>query len=509
MSPGVPTSDQRRTRRHSRLRPTTLLKLSLFFIVVVFAIHASLISMPYFWDEVGYYVPAAWDLYGGGALISHSAIVTLHPPGVPAWVALWWKVFHPAVPVSRMAMLLLGAFTLLAGFLLAVELCGALEGAPAFMAVALLAASPLIYTQSLLVQLDLPAALLTTAALYLFLTERHLGASIACCLLVMTKETGALVPLVFAVWLAAEARFRRAAVYLAPLALTAGWLVYVHAKTGSWFGSEAFGRYNLTGNLTGTFRWSHVLLALARRVYFVFIGNFHWIGTLAILGGLRAGLFRRRRWAVAAVLASAHIVMVSVLGGAVLERYLLPVLPVFYAAAAAGLTRLSMNWRWAVAGGWLAGLVAGLFINPLFWPFPYENNLAMLDFTSLQRQTAESLAREYPHARVATTWPLSAVLSNPRWGYVDKPFRTVELSGYTGESFAPLAKDDFDVLVRYSRDWDPEYNLLRRREFLWAARILLSFREPLSTDELTARYNLREVHILQRGGQWVEIFVRQ
>ena len=56
------------------------------------ALHAPLLRLPYFWDEAGYYVPAARDLLLTGSLIPHSTLSNAHPPLVMAYLALWWKL---------------------------------------------------------------------------------------------------------------------------------------------------------------------------------------------------------------------------------------------------------------------------------------------------------------------------------------------------------------------------------------------------------------------------------
>jgi len=39
--------------------------LFVLFAVVLIALHAPLLQLPYFWDEAGYYIPAARDLFWG------------------------------------------------------------------------------------------------------------------------------------------------------------------------------------------------------------------------------------------------------------------------------------------------------------------------------------------------------------------------------------------------------------------------------------------------------------
>src|SRR5215831_16816514 len=89
-----------------------LLAFSLIF-TCLFVSHAALLRLPYFWDEAGYFVPAARDLLLTGSLIPHSTLSNAHPPLVMLWLAFWWKfsAFTPAV--TRTAMLLVAALALL------------------------------------------------------------------------------------------------------------------------------------------------------------------------------------------------------------------------------------------------------------------------------------------------------------------------------------------------------------------------------------------------------------
>src|SRR5206468_13042055 len=76
-------------------------------------LHLPLLHLPYFWDEAGYYVPAAYDIYKDAALIPHSTLSNAHPPLVMAYLALAWKIFGSSPVVTHCAMLLISAFGLL------------------------------------------------------------------------------------------------------------------------------------------------------------------------------------------------------------------------------------------------------------------------------------------------------------------------------------------------------------------------------------------------------------
>src|SRR5450432_3700071 len=99
-------------------RPHPAFVLAVIF-VVMFLLHLPLLQLPYFWDEAGYYVPAARDLFLTGSLIPHTTQSNAHPPLVLAWLALWWKCFGYTPLVTRSAMVVGAAFSLTGVFRLA------------------------------------------------------------------------------------------------------------------------------------------------------------------------------------------------------------------------------------------------------------------------------------------------------------------------------------------------------------------------------------------------------
>ena len=89
--------------------------LALFF-SALFTLHLPLLRLPYFWDEAGYYIPAARDLLSTGSLIPHSTVSNAHPPLVMAYLAAAWKLAGFSPLITRSAMLLVAAFVLLGVF---------------------------------------------------------------------------------------------------------------------------------------------------------------------------------------------------------------------------------------------------------------------------------------------------------------------------------------------------------------------------------------------------------
>jgi hypothetical protein len=166
-------------------------------LVALFLLHAPLLQLPYFWDEAGYYVPAARDLLLSGSLIPHSTLSNAHPPLVLAWLALWWKVIGYAVLVTRSAMLVIAAFSLLGLFRLAERVACTEVAVASALCTALY---PVFFAQSSLAHVDLAAAGLTFWALCAYLEDRPLAVAVWFSLAALAKETAILAPIALALW---------------------------------------------------------------------------------------------------------------------------------------------------------------------------------------------------------------------------------------------------------------------------------------------------------------------
>ena len=163
---------------------------------LLIASHAPLLRLPYFWDEAGYYVPAARDLLAG-SLIPHSTPSNAHPPLVMAWLALIWKIMGFRPVVTRCAMLLLAAFSLLGLFRLALAVSSL---SVATWATFLTAVYPVFFAQSSLAQVDLPAAGFIFWGLEYYVRKRVWFAGIWFSLAALAKETAILVPMALLLW---------------------------------------------------------------------------------------------------------------------------------------------------------------------------------------------------------------------------------------------------------------------------------------------------------------------
>ncbi len=484
------------------MKPLASPKLWLLFLLAfgaLLALHSPYLRLPYFWDEMGQFIPTALDLYRDGSWITHTAVPNVHPPLVEALVALVWHVFGTSILAARLTMLAVASLGVALSFLLATRLTRGVAGASAVAAVLFLIASPIFYTQSMLVQLDMPAMSFTVLALLLFLDQRYAWCAAACTILVLTKETSITTPIVFGAWLwFREKQMRRALYFVLPAIALGMWLVFLHHGTGHWLGNEEFGRYNLAGTLDPI----HLALTVAERLRFLFWSDGHLVATVALVAGWR--LLRGRDWTVAALVAVAQVAMVTVVGTP-LARYLVPVLPIFFAAVATAASVYSTKWRWASHTALILLLIAGWFWNPPY-PYAYENNLSMVDFVRLQQDAAKYLDGTAAGKRIATAWPLTDELKNPSLGYVTHPLPTVDAGGLRLDYLALLNRQSFDLLVVYTRIKPAAGTILDIAPLRDRLQHYYEYDPQASREEIESKMGLIPLMRWARRDQWIEIY---
>jgi 4-amino-4-deoxy-L-arabinose transferase-like glycosyltransferase len=483
-------------------RRTSHLIFFVLFAAMLLLMHLPLLTLPFHWDEMGQFVPAALDLYREGAWVPHSTLPNVHPPGVMLLLAGVWKIFGFSILASRLTMLAIATVGAYLSFLLAIRLSRKSPDAPAVAAVVFLIVAPLFYTQSMMVLLDMPAMTLTVLSLLLFFDERYAACALATTALVLMKETAISTPMVFAGWLWFREKRRREALYfLAPAAALGLWLVELHHVTGHWLGNDEFARFNVNQSLN----FNHVLYALGRRIYALFLSDGHFLGTAALIAGWR--FLWGKEWTIAGLVAIAQTAVVTLLGGAVLDRYMLPVLPILYAAFAVAASAWSRPVRLCVQGAMVTLFVVGWFWNPPV-PFPYENNLAMVDFVRLQQSAAEYLEVHAADRRIATAWPFYDALIRPEFGYVHRPLNVpVRADGVRLSSVSQLNPNDFDVLVLYSAEWSVKGRVLDVRPIQWLVRAFLDPNVNATPEEIRATLGFVPVLRWTKGGQWIEIYL--
>ena len=150
-----------------RDRPVPLWMLLPLLFVGVYLSHVTLLRLPYYWDEAGYYIPAAWDFFRTGSLIPSTTLSNAHPPLPSIYLALWWKLGGMVPSVTRTAICLVAATALLGVYRISLVLTGRLD--VAIVTTILTAIYPVWFAQSTLAHADIFAAAATLWALsYVF-----------------------------------------------------------------------------------------------------------------------------------------------------------------------------------------------------------------------------------------------------------------------------------------------------------------------------------------------------
>ncbi|HZP17646.1 MAG TPA: glycosyltransferase family 39 protein, partial [Terriglobales bacterium] len=316
--------------------------------------HASLLRLPYFWDEAGYYIPAARDLLAG-SVIPHSTPSNAHPPLVMAWLAIAWKIFGQKPLVTRCAMLLLAASSLVGFFRLAKAAANTTVAAASTL---LTAVYPVFFAQSSLAQIDLPAAGLVFWGLEAYVRRRATSAAVWFSLAALAKETAILVPIALFLWDTVR-RFRKAAgedkpipaaALISPVVPLAAWYLHHYMRTGYLLGNPEFFRYNVSETLHPL----RMVIAFGLRIWQTVAYPNLYVLALACLmamrfpavedaNGPRPRIDASIQLAFAAI-AGVYLVALSAVGGAVLARYMLPIVPLFILVCVSTIWRRLPMW---------------------------------------------------------------------------------------------------------------------------------------------------------------------
>jgi hypothetical protein len=531
--------------------------LFVLFAVVLIALHAPLLRLPYFWDEAGYYIPAARDLFSG-SLIPYSTPSNAHPPLVMAWLVLAWKIFGQSQLVTRSAMLLLAAFSLLGFFRLARTVA---NSAVAVCSTLLVAIYPVFFAQSSLAQVDLPAAGLIFWGLEAYFRKKLMGARASSpalawfSLAALAKETAILIPVALILWelggrfiSTSRPSVAKAAKQEAPrigttetralpvppdrttprmrvanigLLLTPGiplalWYAYHYARTGFVFGNPEFFRYNVQSTLHPL----RILLALLLRIWQT-VGYLDlYVLTLACVIAMTFAPIKdahgeRPRIAIPVqfaflAIAVVYLLSLSIVGGAVLARYMLPIVPLVILVCVSTIWRRLRAWKAVIAVIALA-FISALFINPPYG-FSPEDNLAYRDYIHLHQHAERFLEQRYSTARVLTAWPASDELTRPYLGYITKPMQVVKIEDFSAEQVlsAADARSRFDVALVFSTKYQPEHTIFDhwRTWQEWKSRYF-GYHVDLTPQVAASVLGGNVVYAEHRRGQWVGIIEMQ
>jgi 4-amino-4-deoxy-L-arabinose transferase-like glycosyltransferase len=515
----VPALTESKTIRERESLPLWAVFPAIFFIVVL--LHWPLLRLPYYWDEAGYYIPAAYDFFRTGSLIPFTTLSNAHPPLPAICLAAVWKLFGFSPLATRVAMCFVASIALTATWKLAIVTTG--KQSVAMATTVLTAIYPVFFAQSSLAHADVFAAAATLWAIVFLLnaTESGLWLSVACfSLAALSKETAIVTPLALVaweLWLASRTRARqdlaRAAVLCLPVVPLSLWYLYHWHRTGFVFGNPEYLRYNATATLTPL----RVLIAFAHRLMHVTAHMNLFVPVLLMFacmllpplkeddGGLRPRISFDVQ-AVFYVVILANLILFSILGGALLTRYLLPLYPLVILLCVNTFRRRLQKWPALVALS-AAGFIAGLFINPPY-RFAPEDNLAYRDVILLHQAAIAQIVQHYPHSIVLTAWPATDELSKPELGYVERPIPVAAIDNFSYAQIQKAAQlsDPYTAAFIFSTKYDPPhllFSLGRRNEAIDTR--FFDFHHDLTPGVIARLLDGRIAWQDKRKGQWAAV----
>jgi fumarate reductase subunit D len=238
------------------------------------------------------------------------------------------------------------------------------------------------------------------------------------------------------------------------------WYGYHFHKTGHIFGNPQYLRYNAIGTL----HVARFFLALAERLMQVTVYMNLFVPVLLMLAAMLLPALRqadgskrpRVSWNAQAqigILLLVNVLVFSLVGGAVLARYLLPVYPLILLLCVSTWRRRVVQWPWFLGLSVIAFLF-GLFVNPPY-RFAPEDNLTYRTMIVMQQQGIAQVLRRAPGGTVLTAWPATDEMTRPELGYIRKPVRVVAVDNFSlSQIEAAAALHSYDAALVFSTKYE-------------------------------------------------------
>jgi len=307
-------------------------------------------------------------------------------------------------------------------------------------------------------------------------------------------------------------RYWREAAWLGSCVLPlAAWYGYHYFKTGYLFGNPEFVRYNAGANLDPV----RILAAFGHRVLHLtahmnlFVPVLMTVASLLLTPRPDADGIERANLSDATLkrmvlLIVVNAVVFSVLGGALLTRYLLPMYPLVLLIAVTTFYRRVPYWQ-GLAVFSAAAFVAGLFINPPYG-FAPEDNLAYAQVIRLHQAAIGQLSKRYAGATVLTAWPVTDELTRPELGYVKQPWDVVRIEDFSEPQIGMAAEEPwkYSAALVFSTKAEPAstlFTLGRKSEAL--DERYFGQHQDLAPEQIARQLAGDLVWEKQDAGQWV------
>lgn len=404
-------------------------------------------TLPYWWDSAGLIMQNAQLFlshhlkFGPGLLDTYA-----HPPLLAYIVAITWKLFGQNLIVAHMVNLFFAALLLIYTYLLAQLICtnksqgkviGLLTGI-------LLLFTPVLLAQIGIIYLEIPGTAFALMAVYYFLKKNYTLYLVSATLMLYTKEVFVFVILAIILFMWVVDSYRaiylgkkfplkplisKSLLFLIPFVLVLVWFVYHKVATGWFFtppnSSLSAEKFVVAEQIVAVFK-------------FFFVDQWRALITVITLFLLEETLVRDQFHK--DVLKPELFLIVLLFVTAVfffsvtefLNRYIIIGLPFFYLFFFYLLTTYIHKQtlkNQAIVLVLTVVVASSLFHSQwnlhrrisTFYFAPLEDNLEYLDVIAVGQSVSQYLEKNFPKAKIITSFPATYMFAQPYQGYVKKP----------------------------------------------------------------------------------------
>lgn len=447
----------------------------LFFpllLIILFVFWWTTKSIPYWWDSAGFVITGAKIVLKHKFLILDLGLPGAYPHTTffVVLLALMWKMFGESFLVSHLLMLF---FTVLL-FVYMFRLTQLLTGSKwrgnlvAFLAGILLLFTPVFFAQLGIIYMEIPITAFAVMSVYYYLRRNIPLYLLSTILMVYTKDVSVFLILVILAFdigiqlvhsvsvdkkIDIKDFLNRIVLIGLPIFILFLWFLYHKMTTGWWYippsapwaGPKAIVPENIQQVLS-----------------FVFADQWRIIPTILILIFLEES-FIRKKYQKDIFKSDFFLILLIPFATALffgmtefLQRYIIIGLPffyiLFYYLFTILLQKKTLRFQ-LISLSLITVIICSLFYSQwnlhrkiVFWHFPpLEENLEYKDVISVGEAISSYLEKNYPNAKILTSFPADYMFSQPFQGYVKKPLRSKNCN-----KIKPGDKYDFVIFHPFS-----------------------------------------------------------
>ena len=407
-------------------------------ILVFFLCKLGDVKIPYFWDEMGVYVPAALQMKDTGhiSLLPGSITPLLsrgHPLLFDFSTALVFKIFGDSLTVGHFFALFLGIITLILFYFFGKAI---FNRKVACIATVILSVQPVFFTLSVQLVPEMMLAFFTLGCFYGILKHKWILYAVSGSLAMLTKESAIVIPATAVIFLFTEAlceknlftwkRFRQLMLCITPFIVFGFFLILQKIQNG-WF---------LFPEHVGYIHWDResLLQGAGRLFRDIFTSQGRWLVGISFLAGIALSIYpkktqpglNRKILGTFALFILLAVVFADI--NYYLTRYILYVIPfVVLGGTYTVLNILERLFRHLNLIGWLAIILfcgfavnrghVNMFVSPDTCDMTYK------EIVNISRDAVHWAEKNLQYDTIEANFPISTCIEDPRYGYLTgKPY---------------------------------------------------------------------------------------